>query len=175
MGDDVKQLNHEASTGALRDIKAHVVGVTKAKDGPGMSTAVPDDPFRQFEEEGKVLVPPFDMFVLSTLDEYSATLTPAIEAYAVNIDSFGHRFIPRIKADKDDELPEQIAKAVGKERTQLINFFEYATMESFEEFRQRLRNDVELTGNAYFEVVRSKTGKIQRFVHLPSYQMRLTA
>ena len=36
-----------------------------------------------------------------------------------------------------------------------------------------LRVDLELTGNAYFEVVRNMKGEIQGFNHVPSYQIRL--
>jgi PBSX family phage portal protein len=56
----------------------------------------------------------------------------------------------------------------------LANFWEYCTQESFSEFREKVRKDLETTGNAYWEVIRDAKGKIQQFVHLPSYQMRLT-
>jgi len=49
----------------------------------------------------------------------------------------------------------------------------YCTKESFPKFRRKLRRDLELTGNAYFEVVRDVKNAIQSFTHIPSYQMRL--
>ena len=172
-----KNINTGANESALRNIGARVIGVTlnKSRGEPGKSNAVPDNPFRSFEEAGRVLLPPFDMFVLSTLGEYSSTLQPAVDAYAVNIDSFGHRFVSRFKTDAEVDIPANMKKKENKERVKLANFFEYATAESFEDFRMRLRNDLEFTGNGYFEVVRGIKGEIQSLVHIPSYQMRLTA
>lgn len=71
--------------------------------------------------------------------------------------------------------PEQKAllEEAKKEKVRLTNFFTYATPESFSEFRQRLRRDIETTGNYYFEVLRNTLGEIQGFNHVPAYQMRL--
>jgi len=73
----------------------------------------------------------------------------------------------------DGELPPALKKASELEKIRLENFFAYATDESFVEFRRKLRNDLEYTGNAYAEVIRDNNGEMQSFVHIPSYQLRL--
>lgn len=75
---------------------------------------------------------------------------------------------PTKKANDTPEL-----KKARAEYADLVNFFTYCTQESFVQFRRKLRKDLESTGNAYFEVIRSKENEIQAFTHIPSYQVRL--
>lgn len=169
--------------GALRGIRARVVGLVdttkRLDDGvdPGKSKTLPDDPFKGMAAEGEVIEPPFDMLTLAMLPEHSSELGQCVEAMQINIEGFGHRQKSRVKLDdpnEKDAVPDALRKEVLQERTFLANFFEYATEESFVEFRKRLRKDLETTGNAYFEVIRDVKGKIQSFKHIPSYQMRLS-
>jgi PBSX family phage portal protein len=141
---------------------------------PGKSNALTDDPFAHLADEGKIIAPPFDMLTLAMLPETSSELGPCIEAMTTNIDGFGHRQICRIRLDGSAEVPEAMRSKVMEERCSLTNFFEYATEESFTEFRMRLRRDLETTGNGYWEVIRDAKGQIQQFKHIPSYQMRLS-
>lgn len=142
---------------------------------PGQTRVVAEDPWSTLAAEGKVIQPPFDMLTLSMLPEHSSELGQCVEAMAANIDLLGHRQVARVKVDDPSvEVPEDLRKEVLKERVYLANFFEYCTHESFSEFREKLRKDMETTGNAYWEVIRDVKGRIQQFVHLPSYQMRLT-
>lgn len=75
--------------------------------------------------------------------------------------------------EKPDPERDALLEAARLERIALINFFEYATDESFQMFRRKLRIDLESTGNAWFEIIRNSSGRIIGFTHLPSYQMRL--
>ena len=75
--------------------------------------------------------------------------------------------------EKPDPERDALLEAARLERISLINFFEYATEESFQMFRRKLRIDLEATGNAWFEVMRNASGDIIGFTHIPSYQMRL--
>lgn len=53
-------------------------------------------------------------------------------------------------------------------------FFEHASFdESFSELRKKTRQDLEVTGNAYWEVLRNSRGEIARFVYVPSFTCRL--
>lgn len=164
---------------ALADIRARVIEINTEKRidraEPGKSQKVPEDPLHSLSLKGLTIEPPFDMLTLAMLVEHNAELNQCIEAMEINIEGFGHRFIPRIRTnDPEVKVPEEIALAVNKERVRLINFFAYATGEdSFKMFRRKLRKDLESTGNAYFEIVRNKAHRIQQFVHVPSYQMRL--
>lgn len=167
-----------ANQKAMGKIRAKIIGqvdipVTKAKGEPGASTAVPQDPFHSLSVKGTVIEPPFDMLTLAMLPEHSTEMEQCIEAMEINIEGFGHRMVPRVKAKDGEELPDDLAKKVHKEKVKLINFFQYATRESFTMFRRKLRKDLEGVGNAYFEVIRDSAGQIQSFVHLPAYQMRL--
>jgi len=167
---------------ALGGIRARVVGIVKRVDdgqAPSGTQTLPEDPFRTLAAEGKIIEPPFDMLTLAMLPEHSSELGQCIEAMQINIEGFGHRQRSRVRLEapkgaEEKVAPETIRQEVLKERTYLVNFFEYATEESFVEFRKRLRKDEETTGNAYFEVIRGANGNIQAFKHIPSYQMRLS-
>jgi PBSX family phage portal protein len=159
---------------ALRNVKVKIIGTRKAVDQVQGTKTLPEDPFKALVTDGHIIEPPFDLLSLSMLPESSSELNQCIESMQVNIEGFGHRQNCRIKLDDNEEkIPESIKKEVKKEKTFLINFFEYATEESYVGFRKKLRKDIETTGNGYYEVIRSMTGKIQSFKHIPSYQMRL--
>jgi PBSX family phage portal protein len=142
---------------------------------PGKSNSMPEDPWSAMAAEGKIVEAPFDLLTLAMLPEHSSELGQCIDAMVANIDLLGHRQISRVKLD-DPSIPveDAVRKEVLAERAWLANFFEYCTQESFSEFRERLRKDLEATGNGYFEVIRDLKGQIQQFQHIPSYQMRLT-
>jgi PBSX family phage portal protein len=159
---------------ALRNVKVKIIGTRKAVDQAQGTKTLPEDPFKALVTDGHIIEPPFDLLSLSMLPESSSELNQCVESMQVNIEGFGHRQNCRIKLDDNEEkIPESIKKEVKKEKTFLINFFEYATEESYVGFRKKLRKDIETTGNGYYEVIRSMTGKIQSFKHIPSYQMRL--
>lgn len=170
----------QANKGALREIRARVIEIRKAAPQPGeppKSEAVSDDPFSSLTEAGRIIEPPFDMLTLAMLGEHSSELGQCVEAMEMNIDATGHRFVPRVKLDELEANPkpetDPLLQAVRAEKIRLENFFTYATIESFVAWRRKLRCDLEYTGNAYFEVLRSSDREIQGFTHLPSYQMRL--
>lgn len=166
-------------------IRAVIVGVKKqdntaplGESEPGQSNALSNDPFDTLAKEGAIVEPPFDMLTLSMLDEHNSELGQCVEAMELNIEGFGHRFIPRVRINKDSsELGDEEKTLLGgveDERITLENFFAYAALgDSFTMFRRKLRVDLEMTGNAYFEVIRNATGAVQGFNHIPSYQIRL--
>ncbi|MFP2964096.1 phage portal protein [Myxococcus sp. 1LA] len=60
------------------------------------------------------------------------------------------------------------------EKARLESFFDFCCFDSsFVELRRRTRHDLEVTGNAYWEVLRDGKGDIARFVYVPSYTVRL--
>jgi capsid portal protein len=146
--------------------------------------------------------------MLCCLFEHSNSLRPNVDAYATNIDGFGHRLDPAIdlEAENADErvaeslylealatgedggeilsfepTPEEIANRVKElerlaqvEKARLGAFFDSCCYDySFVELRRRSRQDLEVTGNAYWEVLRNGKGDIARLVHVPSYTVRL--
>ena len=181
---------------ALRKINAYTIDVSKsagAANGittgtaPGKSEALPEDPFESLASQNRIITPPFDLLVLSMMSESSSELGQCIESMGVNIHGTGHRFVSRLRMDEIVPTSSEHGESQGKisaaqlsiadkareERVRLINFFTYATAESFVEFRRKLSTDLEHTGNAYFEVIRNAANEIQGFTHIPSYQMRL--
>lgn len=181
MTSQAKKAN-EANQSALNDVRRSkrliaLVDVTKrsatSEGDPTGATAMSDDPLHALTDKGAIIEAPFDMLTLAMLPEYSSELGQCVEAMQVNIEGFGHRQVPRVKT-ADKKAPEALKREVERERVRLANFFEYCTVESFIEFRKKLRKDLETTGNAYFEVIRDNKGNVQSFHHVPSYQMRLS-
>ncbi|MCC6639809.1 MAG: phage portal protein, partial [Deltaproteobacteria bacterium] len=156
------------------------------------------------------LDPPYDPEALCLLFEHSNSLRQNVDAYATNIDGFGHRLDPAIDFDADDAdrrvgeciylerlaardrgdgggdaavepTPEEIqarrrelVQLARTERARVTAFFESCSYDhSFVELRRRTRQDLEVTGNAYWEVLRNAKGEIARLVYVPSYTMRL--
>ncbi|KAB2907424.1 MAG: phage portal protein [Kofleriaceae bacterium] len=146
--------------------------------------------------------PPYDPRTLAELFEHASALRPNVDAYATNIDGFGHRLEPVIdfasedaarkvkdallierayRGDEtdpsDDEVSASLAtlsRAARAERARLDAFFEACCYDvSFIGLRRRTRQDLEVTGNAYWEVLRNGAGQIARFVFVPSYSVRL--
>lgn len=141
---------------------------------PESQQVMDSDPFEELVKTRVVVEPPFDLFVLSTMPEMNTELGPCVDAMKKNIEGFGHRLICHVNPEAND-APTNAKKAVKAERVRLENFFLYAGMEdSFRELRAKTRHDLETTGNGYWEVVRGADGRIQYFVHMRSYQMRLT-
>lgn len=172
---------------------------TSLMDGIGLT--------QTFQRAG-ALEPPYDPAQLTQLVQSSATLRPNIDAYAANIDGFGHRFEPVIDLQADDAdkqiqdcmIQEQHQKAAGlpntkihdpsqeeiaqrkkqlqnlarQEKARLECFFDSCCYnQSFVNLRRRTRQDLETTGNAYWEVLRNARGQIARLVYVPAYTMRL--
>lgn len=153
----------------LRKVDTH----TQVVEMDGKTKTLSDDPFEALIREGRVLEPPFDLMTLSMLPENNSELSPCISAMASNIDGYGYRFVPRIQMD-DPDLPKDLKAEIDAEMVYLQNFFTYVSLkDSFTAFRKKIRTDLETTGNAWFEIIRSVSGKIQGFNHIPSYQMRL--
>lgn len=156
------------------------------------------------------LEPPYDPEALCLLVEHSNALRQNLDAYAVNIDGFGHRLEPAIDFDAEDAdarvadaifLERAAARERGEldagaeleptgdevaarkrelihlariERARLQSFFDFCCFDqSFVDLRRRTRQDLETTGNAFWEVLRDGRGEIARLVYVPSHTVRL--
>jgi PBSX family phage portal protein len=156
------------------------------------------------------LEPPYAPKALCLLMEHSNSLRQNVDAYATNIDGFGHRLDPAIdfesedadervsdciylervaareRGDMDNDTPlkptseeieerktdlKQLARI---ERARLESFFDFCCFDhSFVDLRRRTRQDLEVTGNAFWEILRDGRGDISRLVYVPSYTVRL--
>ena len=187
-------------------LKAVVVG---AKSQDPASRPGGEDLSAAFTNAG-ALEPPYDPEALCLLMEHSNSLRQNVDAYATNIDGFGHRMEPAIdfeaedvnqrvadcifleriasrdRGELTDETPlepttEEVAERRRElqqlariERARLESFFDFCCFDhSFVDLRRRTRQDLEVTGNAYWEVLRDAAGEIARLVYVPSHTVRL--
>lgn len=143
--------------------------------------------------------PPYDPLKLCDLFEDSSALSQNVDAYETNIDGFGYVLEPVVNFDQaegreavrrdlaregekgisDEELDRAITRMVGEaeaERVGLKNFLDYISISiSFVTLRKRTRKDLEVTGNAYWEILRNEDGEISKVLYVPSYMVRLMA
>jgi len=187
-------------------LKAVVVG---AKTQDPASRPGGEDLNAAFTSAGAI-EPPYDPEALCLLMEHSNSLRQNVDAYATNIDGFGHRFEAAIDFEADDadqrvadalylerlaaresgDLPAERALAptdeeiaarrrellqlARVERAKLESFFDFCCFDhSFVDLRRRTRQDLEVTGNAFWEVLRDARGDVARLVYVPSYSVRL--
>jgi capsid portal protein len=156
------------------------------------------------------LEPPYDAEALCMLFEHANSLRQSIDAYATNIDGFGHRFEPAIDLDAPDarqrvadslyleriaardrgELEARTTLQSGEEeagsrldelqrlsrieRARLEAFFDFCCFDhSFVDLRRCTRQDLEVTGNAFWKVLRNARCEVARLVYAPSHSVRL--
>ena len=200
------QRAHDAEHRLQGILKAVVVG---ARSEDPASRPAGEDLAQAFSSAG-ALVPPYDPEALCVLMEHSNSLRQNVDAYATNIDGFGHRFEPAIDFDADDvssrvadsiyleriaardrgELDagvvleptdEEVAtrrrelqQLARVERARLESFFDFCCFDhSFVDLRRRTRQDLEICGNAFWEVLRDARGEIARLVYVPAFSVRL--
>lgn len=166
-------------------------------ESEGESAALEDEGGGRAAVFGDVLEPPLQLETLVRVYEESNSLRQNVDAMSTNVDGFGFDIVPSMPldgaeadgmvADKiiGDGKEEPTAQAVSerlsamrkeaaREKRGARNFFQFCSDEGFIELRRRSRDDLEVLGNFYWEVLRDKAGRISRFVHLPAYTMRLT-
>lgn len=69
---------------------------------------------------------------------------------------------------------EVLQRQIIRERMRAESFFDFCCVdESFTSLRKRTRQDIEATGNGYWEVLRNAAGDIVQFVYVPSFTVRL--
>ncbi len=197
---------HQAEERLQTILKAVVVG---ARAGDPVSRPGGEDLTEAFAASG-ALCPPYDPEALCLLMEHSNSLRQNVDAYATNIDGFGHRFEPAVDFDADEAdrrvadciyLERVAARDRGEldaaaaleptadevvtrkrelqqlariERARLESFFDFCCFDhSFVDLRRRTRQDLEVCGNAFWEVLRDARGEVARLVYVPSFTVRL--
>ena len=137
------------------------------------SRALAEAEFAKLEGDGKLVPLPFDKLMLTMLPEQSTALRPLIDAMVTNTTGFGHRLQCRINLDSPD-CSEEIKEEVRAEKHRLMNFFHGCCSDmTFDELTSRTREDIETTGEGFWEVLRTNQDEIVGLNHIPSYQMRL--
>ena len=133
-----------------------------------VSQKMPSDPFSGFYGEG-IIEPPYNLDWLVKLPEHSNMLGQCIEAMETNIDGFGFTLEPAFEFKADNKEAEA-------ERKTIEHFFEFCNFDMpYSQLRRRVRRDLEVLGNAYWEVIRDGKGDIVWLEHIEGHTMRLTA
>ncbi len=182
-------------------VKAYVVDGGPPTQVSNVAATAEDD-LRAFSALGAI-VPLYDPRDLVAMYQRSASLRPNVDAYKVNIEGFGYRLEPMINLKapdardrihdsilleklydgarnpevSDTEIDtrrEELDREMRVEKLQTALFFDYACAEmSFVDLRQQSRTDLEVTGNAFWECLRNKSGEVAQFVYVPSLSIRL--
>ena len=132
-----------------------------------VSQKMSTDPFDGYYGDG-IIEPPYNLDWLARLPEHSNMLGQCIEAMETNIDGFGFTLEPVFDFEEGNEAAEA-------ERKTIMHFFEFCNFElPYSQFRRRVRRDLEVLGNAYWEVIRDGKGDIVWLEHIEGHTMRLT-
>jgi PBSX family phage portal protein len=191
--DDAAELEATATA------KAYVIEVESQQSNAAPTT---EDDARVFLNYGAI-IPPYDPRQLSSMFEKSTALRPNVDAYKTNIEGFGYRLEPTIDLDAedvdekiadailltkiadDDPFPTAPEEEVGAtkltlkaemrlEKLRLEQFFKNCGGNiSFIELRERTRQELETTGNAFWEILRDGRGRPVRIELIPAPSMRL--
>lgn len=193
MADETKRAGLRVRVVKRAETKA-VRGRARKQVTPGLiaSAARPlEDDFAMFLEvrkggmgEVSVLPTPFDVRDLERVTQQSSMLPSLIEAMETNVDGTGWDIVPVLLKDINTELPaaeagrQEISAtarlAREKERQELEAFFnEPYPGHSFLTMRRRLRRDLEVTGNGYFEILRNALNEVTFIRYLESRGVRM--
>jgi PBSX family phage portal protein len=142
--------------------------IFKGKEGEfPVSQKMSTDPFDGYYGDG-IIEPPYNLDWLARLPEHSNILGQCIEAMETNIDGFGFTLEPAF------DFPEGDEKAEAEHKT-IMHFFEFCNFERpYSQLRRRVRRDLEVLGNGYWEVIRDGKGDIVWLEHIEGHTMRLT-
>lgn len=155
------------------------VRIIKSDKAPGREStkSIIEDYFDNMYESGNILKPPYNMSVLTTMHENCSELGPSLDAMIVNIEKLGYTI--KSKQNTSDNKDGEISPAVKREIAEAVTFFDNAVLDqelgSVTELRSRYRKDMELTGNAYIEMIPSMLDRTlpAGLNHIPSWTMRL--
>jgi len=130
------------------------------------------DPFSDlYGGRDAIISPPYSPLQLAQMVEVSDILQQCISAMSTNIDGFGYELV-KPEFLKEEAVNEAEAE---EEKKRLEGLFDYCNPgENFTILRQKLRVDLEATGNGYIEVVRNRGGEVSELYLLPAYTVRMT-
>lgn len=123
---------------------------------------------KKFSSQNDLLAPPYDPFKLYAICEASAIVPQCIEAMVYNIDGFGHDMAYIGPAGEEND-PKVLAEKKGFE-----NYIgKINEKDSFTTVRKSFREDLEKTGNGYFEIIRDQFKRIVLIYRADARYMRL--
>jgi PBSX family phage portal protein len=133
-------------------------------------TTEDNDRFVDLYDANGLIEPRYPFANLYDIYEESDVLRSCVEAYVANIDGCPHEF-----DFLGDDLLEKDNPTFIEQLTNLQDFFDAINEEeSFTLIREKFRRDLEVTGNAVFEVMRDLAGSVQRLYHVPITYFRMS-
>jgi PBSX family phage portal protein len=193
---------HEVREGLLKATviaareKTHVVPYQDEQDSrfEGVGAIIPPyDPttLLLLLEHSNALRQCIDAYV-TNIDAFGHTFEPIIDVAAADADDRLASYIvarriarmPETVADPAKQVPQptveelaaaklELAERMRAERMKVQHFFDFACLDySFVTLRRRTRQDLELLGNAYWEVLRNDGGQVAGFEYVPSFTVR---
>lgn len=132
--------------------------------------AYEDDPFRSAYSENDLIEPPYPIYELDRMVEYSTILQQCIEAYKRNIVGYGVLYKYHEDLMKQDETPEM--KAEYDRLQEWVKYFNFDM--SFEDVWGLAIEHRERTGNGYIEIIRDGAGLPVGGENVDPCGMRLT-
>jgi Bacteriophage capsid portal protein len=113
---------------------------------------------------GRLIMPPFNPIALKNMVRRNNILQQCVEAMEINIAGTGWEVRQKPESGTEDK----------KEYQRLKDFFtEPFPGMSWTTLRRKIRNDLESTGNAYIEVLRTGTGEVAFLRRLDAILMRM--
>ncbi len=117
-----------------------------------------------------LLKPPYLPGKMYELSEQSSMLSACVRAYVDNVDGYGYDIASAVSDD------DNIQSEDNPHVQELKDFFDEPNdSESFISIREKLRRDLEITGNAYLEVIRSREGKPVMMFWVDAKRVRISA
>lgn len=131
------------------------------------------DPLADMYASGGVVEPPYRLHTLAMMPEISDTLFKCVDAMATNIALQGWKLEPPEDNPHPGAPDDPLLAEIDAERKRIKRFLRYVSKDmTLDQVRYRQRRDLEATGNAYLEIIRTGD-EIVRIEHLPSYTMRI--
>ena len=150
------------------------ISVTAKSEGAsrfGLASKTTPNPWEAIEDTYGLIEPPFDLYGLSSMVEYSTELGQCVEAMEINVGGYGWRL--REIADVRTPATSALVDAEFSRFKELLEYSDYSGG-SFVSLRRKTRKDLELTGNAYWEIIRDNAGRVSAFNHIPSWMIKMT-
>lgn len=147
-----KAIEVETTNGNKHILKATVLSISPEAIQKNQSYAL-EDSLDDMGISSQIVRPPLSQAELSILQDYSSELGQIIDVMSVGIEGFGGRLLKR---KMDNKVEEKMEASIKEEKAWLDSFFELPNPKgSFVKLRRETREDLESTGNAYWELVPS--------------------
>lgn len=83
------------------------------------------------------------------------------------------RQLPEPTEEQIEQCKKELMEKMRSEHLRIQHWFEYSVLDtSFVSLRRKTRQDLEIQGNAYWEVMRDEDGKLAGFEYVPSFTVR---